>query len=260
MRRSAATLFFALILSSASMSQTLPFRTYSIEEGLSEAVVVDLMQGNQGYIWVATNYGLNRFDGMQFTNYFQSDGLLGNKIYTLYQDSSGTIWVGTGKGVNTIQADSILTPKFLQPLRGNTINDITQGPNDDYWFATDGQGVWKMNSDKKLTHYTVANGLASNRVNAISVQKNGTLWFGTSKGLARLNLKTGGFKSFTTEDGLPGNIIYDLQFNPELNELWIATNRGLSRLKNGRFKNYTEKDGLIGNKIHSLTIASDNSL
>ncbi|MDZ7773566.1 MAG: two-component regulator propeller domain-containing protein [Balneolaceae bacterium] len=46
--------------------QQLPFRSYSIERGLSESVVNRMMQDSEGYIWVATSYGLNRFDGRDF--------------------------------------------------------------------------------------------------------------------------------------------------------------------------------------------------
>jgi ligand-binding sensor domain-containing protein/signal transduction histidine kinase len=260
MRKIIGTLSLLFILPTSGLGQTLPFRTYSIEQGLSEAVVVDLMQDNQGYIWVATNYGLNRFDGIQFKNYFQKDGLLSNKIYSLYQDSSGTIWVGTGNGVNAIQDDSIRAPKALQPLRGSTILDMTQSCDGTYWFAADGKGVWGLNMTKKLTHYTIKNGLASNNVNAISVEPNAILWFGTNGGLTRLNQKTGEIRSFTIQDGLPGNMILDLQFSRKDKALWIATDNGLSLYKNGRFKNYTEKEGLAGNKVHSLTEAPDGSL
>jgi ligand-binding sensor domain-containing protein len=260
MRKIVATLSFLFILSTSGIGQTLPFRTYSIEQGLSEAVVVDLMQDNQGYIWIATNYGLNRFDGIQFKNFFQKDGLLSNKVYSLYQDSSGTIWIGTGKGVNIIQNDSIRAPKILQPLRGSTILDITQDRNDTYWFAADGQGVWRMDSNQTLRHYTTKNGLASNNVNAILAEPNGSVWCGTNSGLTRLNPKTGKTKSFTTRAGLPGNMILDIKFSKRGKELWIGTDHGLSRYKNGQFKNYTEKNGLIGNKCHSLAIAPDGSL
>ncbi len=260
MRKIAATLILLFIYTASGISQTLPFRTYSIEDGLSEAVVVDLMQDNQGYIWIATNYGLNRFDGIQFKNYFQKDELLGNKIYSLYQDSSGIIWVGTGNGVNIIRHDTILEPKALQPLEGRTILGITGGRKKAHWFATDGQGAWRLDSTQKIRHYTSKDGLAANHINAITVEPNQTIWFATSKGLTRLGLNTGITQTFTTNDGLPNNTILDLQFNKRKNELWIATANGLSCYKDGRFTNYSKEDGMAGNKVHSLTIAPDGSL
>jgi ligand-binding sensor domain-containing protein len=260
MRKIVFILILLFIFTASGIAQTLPFRTYSIEDGLSEAVVVDLMQDSQGYIWIATNYGLNRFDGIQFKNYFQKDGLLSNKIYSLYQDSSSVIWIGTGSGVNIIRQDSILEPKALQPLEGSTVLDITGGQEGTYWFATDGHGAWRLDSTQKPRHYTQENGLAGNQINAIAVNPSGTVWFATDKGLTRLDSKSGHFHTFTTNDGLPNNTILDLEFNKKKKELWIATNQGLSCYKNGEFKNYSTKEGLAGNKVHSLTIASDGSL
>ena len=242
---------------SLTQAQTLPFRTYSIEKGLSEAVVNDLIQDEEGYIWIATGYGLNRFDGATFKNYYEEDGLLNNKIHSLYQDQPGNIWVGTGAGVNKIEEDSIKTIPALQPLSSSAVLDVFQDRNGDYWFATDGEGVWHYENNQFLIQYTSVNGLAGDRVRSIKEDAAGTLWFGTREGLT--SLKNGSFRSYTTVHGLPDNKIRDLKLGVNDSTLWIATRGGLSKLTGETFTNYTEKEGLVNNRIQSISLDEDGN-
>lgn len=80
------------------MAQTFPFRTYSIEQGLSESVVHDIIQDSDGYMWMATGFGLNKFDGLEFKYFYEEDGLLSSQTETVFEASDGKIWVGTLNG------------------------------------------------------------------------------------------------------------------------------------------------------------------
>lgn len=242
--------FAFLLAASQAFSQLLPFRSYSIEKGLSEAVVNDLMQDNEGYLWIATSYGLNRFDGIQFKNYYEEDGLLANKIYSLYHDNSGRIWVGTGAGVNVIVRDSIEILPELNPLQTSTILEIFQDSRGDYWFATDGEGVWRWDMEQSPVRYDSDDGLPGNRVRDIVEDEQGTLWFGTRAGLSRF--RDGRFRSYTTAEGLPDDKIRDLLITGG-DMLWIATRSGLSRFDGNTFFNLTDNDGLINNRVQSIT-------
>lgn len=258
MRKSLFILLGCLLIAPMCRGQVLPFRTYSIEQGLSEAVVNDLMQDGEGYIWVATGYGLNKFDGIRFQKFYEEDGLLNNKVYSLLEDASGTVWVGTGGGVNVISGDSIRTHPALQPLRSSTILEIFQDQNGEYWFATDGQGVWHLDRADNLTQYSTVNGLANNRVRDVVETPEGTLWFGTRGGLT--SLKEGSFRTYTQASGLADDRIRDLQLSQEGDTLWVGTRGGLSRFINGQFKNFTEVDGLVNNRIQSISRGRGGSL
>ncbi|HET6528381.1 MAG TPA: two-component regulator propeller domain-containing protein [Balneolaceae bacterium] len=246
-----ALILLILGFSEVSYSQIYPFRTYSIEKGLSEAVVNDLMQDQEGYLWVATSYGLNRFDGIQFENYYTEDGLLNNKIYSLLEDKKGRIWVGTGGGVNVIKADSIYTLEILKPLKTSIILDITQDSQGEFWFATDGEGVWHLNSKNALTQYREIHGMGDNSVRDIVEGATGIIWFATRGGLTKL--EGGNFRTFTTENGLPDNRLQDLLVADD-GTLWIATRGGLCKINaDNKFTCYTEEDGLINNRVQSLS-------
>src|SRR6056297_1476953 len=89
------SLFYLISLTGVVSAQYLPFRSYSIELGLSESVAHTMVQDEKGFIWVGTGYGLNRFDGQRFKQYYEEDGLSNNRVNSLYQNNKGRIWVGT---------------------------------------------------------------------------------------------------------------------------------------------------------------------
>ncbi|MCW9708366.1 ligand-binding sensor domain-containing protein [Fodinibius salsisoli] len=244
-------------LSYSAYSQVLPFRTYSIEKGLSESVVNDLLQDNEGYLWIGTSYGLNRFDGIRFQNYYTEDGLLDNKISALHQDHKDQLWVGTSNGVNIVNKDSIYTLPVLKPLTSGAVLSIHQDQFNEYWFATDGQGIWHLDRNQHLTQYREVNGLGDDRVRDIVEDQQGILWFATRAGLTKL--EDGNFRTFTTQHGLPDNRLRDLALT-ENGQLWIGTRAGLCRISGDRFRCYTEEDGLINNRIQSISVAPDKGL
>ncbi|SMO43432.1 ligand-binding sensor domain-containing protein [Fodinibius sediminis] len=246
-----------LVLGSVAEAQVLPFRTYSIEKGLSESVVNGMMQDHEGYLWIATSYGLNRFDGIQFKNYYREDGLHDNKVTALFEDRDNQLWIGTESGVNLIKADSIHKPSALQALNVSTILDIYQDQLDEFWFATDGEGVWYWDGRQNVTQYREVNGLADDRVRAIVEDEQGILWFATRDGLTKL--EEGNFRTYTEEDGLPDNRLRDLALTSD-GELWIASRGGLCRLEDEGFRCYSEDDGLVNNRIQSISVTEADEL
>ena len=94
----------------------------SQRDGLSNAAVITIAQGESDYLWLATPYGLNRYDGHSVKTFYRTDGLLDNTINDLYFDTSGLLWLDTKKGVQTYNGhnfetitnlDSLKTPRFV---------------------------------------------------------------------------------------------------------------------------------------------------
>src|SRR5690242_14283356 len=75
--------------------------TWSIQEGLPQISALTIAQGHQGYIWVGTQNGLARFDGVRFTTYTPDSepALPGIYIRTLLRGRDGRMWIGTYKGL-----------------------------------------------------------------------------------------------------------------------------------------------------------------
>lgn len=256
MKRFLVVLILILSITHLAKGQTLPFRTYSIERGLSESVVNTMMQDEDGYLWAGTSYGLNRFDGINFRNYYSEDGLLNNQINSLYEDDKNQLWIGTAEGVNVMREDSIHTLQELKPLQSSSILSIYQDSYGEYWFATDGEGIWNLDQNNELTQYQEVHGLGDDRVRDI-VESKDVLWFATRDGLTKL--EDGNLRTFTTQHGLPDNRLRALIPNDD-GTLWVASRGGLCQFAEQEFTCYTEEDGLVNNRIQSISKAKAGNL
>lgn len=102
------TFSFIFFLSLSLFTQSLRFKQYKTDEGLPHNVGYDIHQDKEGFIWIAMDNGLTRFDGLSFKNYTVDDGLNGPYVITLSEDQSGDIWAGVHlKGINRISKDNI---------------------------------------------------------------------------------------------------------------------------------------------------------
>lgn len=86
-------------------AQSLPFKfSYlTVDEGLSHTDANDVVQDKKGYIWMATYFGLNRYDGYAIKKYYNNNfpikNAFKNRIRDLYPDDDGNIWLGTEDGL-----------------------------------------------------------------------------------------------------------------------------------------------------------------
>lgn len=74
-------------------SQTTQTIFYTVKDGLPSNALYRTVIDKKGFLWIATEIGLSRFDGKNFRNYSTSDGLNDNEITDLFVDSAGTVWV-----------------------------------------------------------------------------------------------------------------------------------------------------------------------
>ncbi|MEX0844785.1 MAG: two-component regulator propeller domain-containing protein [Balneolaceae bacterium] len=257
MKKILSIFILVFLMVDVAEAQRFPFRTFSIEQGLSESVVYDLAQDDEGYIWLATGYGLNRFDGIRFQNYFEEEGLNSSRIRALHKDEEGRIWIGSEAGVNFWQADSIYSISALAPLQNTTVISIFEDRVGDMWFGTDGNGVWQYSEGRLVTQYSTSNGLVDNRIHAITETNSGDIWFGTRDGITVL--RDGNFKNYNEENGLPNSRINDVQADSKGN-VWIGSRGGLILYNGDEFKNFTTKDGLVHNIIQTITVTENDGI
>jgi len=74
------------------LSQSLVFKNYTVNDGLPSSEIYHIIQDKKGYIWIATNNGVSRFDGYEFGNFTIKDGLPDNSVIDMYEDHKGRIW------------------------------------------------------------------------------------------------------------------------------------------------------------------------
>ena len=90
MKRFIISIVLLMCCIDSTQAQLFPFRTYSIDEGLTQTVVNDIIQGKDGFIWIATSNGLNKLDGIELKQYHSQDGLNDNKVYSLLQGQASS--------------------------------------------------------------------------------------------------------------------------------------------------------------------------
>ena len=101
-----------LVADNLPMQAELPFRIYSVAEGLNQKTVHGIVQDQDGFLWIATFGGINRFDGRTFESLTTRDGLRQNLIQALAVDKDNRIWVGDAAGGLTLIENGRVTRTF----------------------------------------------------------------------------------------------------------------------------------------------------
>ena len=145
-----------LLFLSAVFAQALPVRLYDNEQ-LSSDLITSICQDQQGYIWIGTEYGLNKFDGVFFKQYYNDDGnpqsLSDNIVRQLMTDSDGFVWVVSNRGV---QRYNRMTDAFDAVTFGDgktaNVNDILQTPDGKIWVLSATGGIFEVNTSELIAH------------------------------------------------------------------------------------------------------------
>lgn len=248
---SLAAIFALLGLVSEALGQILPFRSYSIDVGLSESVAHDLIQDQRGYIWVGTGYGLNRFDGQRFSQFYEDDGLTNNRVNTLIEDENGRIWLGTEAGVTIMENGSLSSPDYLSPLENYSVISVFEDQDGTLWFGTNGDGLWKMGSDRELRPFLDQHYADVASVRGIDQTQDGVIWIGSQNGIVRVDGDD--IRYYCHHDGLPELRTRDLKTD-DWERVWVATHSGLLLYQEGEFTVFNRDDGLEDQRIQTITI------
>ncbi len=155
-------------------------------EGLVNNFVRALLQGRDGSMWIATDEGVSHWSNHGFTNYQMRDGLSYFSTRALLEDHLGDIWAGTDQGLNHIHGGKLFHDGATDALSQEKIWAIHEDSDGGLWLGTRNNGLyrWKQN---KLTHYTTAQGLASNSIYQILEDQKRNFWISGPNGISLLN-------------------------------------------------------------------------
>jgi signal transduction histidine kinase/ligand-binding sensor domain-containing protein/DNA-binding response OmpR family regulator len=241
---------------------------FGLENGLSNNYVLDIKQDEKGIFWIATRFGLNRFDGIEFKTYLASDGngLNANEINAVYTDTlNNQIWIATARrGINVFDCNTNMFDSYTHDsnnphsLINDGTTDIVGAENGNLWIATYSEGIEFFDSQsKKFIHYNTSNvvGLVSNFAWEIADDKKGNLYIAhVSDGFSVLNWREKRAKNFkhipNNPSSLPNNKVTSV-FIDSYNNVWVGTDDGLA-LFNPSDESFTVFKNLESNN-HSLS-------
>jgi ligand-binding sensor domain-containing protein/signal transduction histidine kinase len=260
-------------------------RSWQTDTGLPQNTVHAILQTKDGYIWLGTEGGLVRFDGVQFVVYDKQAPahLPSATINSLFEDGDGNLWIGTEDGLVRRRGSQFAAFQTASGLPSNTIWSVFQSRAGQLWVVTpsglaryrDGGFVaipipqeianprsvveamdgslWigtnsgiQREKDGKLEALPL---LPNVQIEAIAAAPDGHVWVGTQTGLYSLGAPNDA--SAAPLPGLPSNEITSLTLAKN-GSLWIGTAKGAALLKNGALSSYTAQNGLPAGRVESI--------
>lgn len=157
------------------------FQSWQKEQGLTQTPIRALTQTRDGYIWLGTDDGLVRFDGLRFFAFRASDGIRGAPVTTLLQDHRGALWIGTSdNGLSCWQNDRFTTLTTRDGLPANSITALVEDDSGRVWIGTEaGLILWESAHLSPSSSAAQFNGF---RVNALFKDQKGTIWICVNNG------------------------------------------------------------------------------
>ena len=180
---------FIIIAHFYSQSHFIRFDRISLNEGLSVLTVNDIIQGDEGFLWIATTDGLNKYDGYSIRTFRKNDGLTHNTVLALEKDSDQFIWIGTKHGISQFnpKTTDFISTKSVE-IDGNKVQftHITHIKydrlNHALWFISDGTLFYYS-----LTRKTYEQVRISSRVESLFLDENQMVWAGLENGFGHVN-------------------------------------------------------------------------
>ncbi|MBN1926505.1 MAG: hypothetical protein JW798_11775 [Prolixibacteraceae bacterium] len=279
-------LYLLLFFSVAVNAQSASFKKYNAENGmLMHNSVEAIARDSLGYVWVGTNYGLNRLDGYQTINYISNPldslSISSNFIKSLFVDREGNLWVGTiGGGLNKFIREEDAFQRFLpnaskNSISGINISSVTQDNIGNIWIGLIGEGVDKYDPKTGIfTHYSFdsihqADQRFSN-IHSLYPDKYGNIWAGFDfdrNGIYKIEPSTGKI----TFHGLPpekskhldvGAVTDISEFSDGtlLFSIWNSMLFKLHPLKDEQIKLWMGPESFNGNHLTSSAIDDNDNV
>jgi|TARA_B100002003_G_scaffold251790_1_gene297581 PAS domain S-box-containing protein len=235
--------------------RNLMFDHLDTSHGLSNIWAKTLIQDHNGFIWIGTEEGLNRFDGYRFEHFFHRfddpNTLSGDYIWDLLEDRNGNLWVLTANGLNRFNPQDGNFERIVHSVEsrtgGNHDNgrELLEDSAGHLWIGSE-EGLCRMESDGSFSHFihdpVNPNSIGEGFIRAILEDSKGRFWVGTDKGgLSLLDRDSGTFFRYSHDPDDPQSLSgSSVRFILEADDglLWVGTyTGGLSILnpETGRF-------------------------
>lgn len=238
------------------------FSNPNVQATISGNAILCVYEDRQQRIWVGVwEGGINLFDERteSFVRYNhdpkRATSLSDPNVFNITESSqTGELLVSTFGGLNIMKDErkGIFENPFIYPHEGDQFHfALHEDRNHRIWVgARSGLSIYSL-EDQKITPVNIweDSTRASEQINCIMEDSNGTLWVGSSGGLHQ-KIDGDKFVTYTVKDGLPVDFVQGILEDSEGN-LWLGTSKGLTFFNPGtkRFRTFDESDGLLSNEL-----------
>ncbi len=219
---------------------------WDTENGLPHNSIRQLFQSSDGYLWIGTQAGLARFDGLNFTvfNRNNTPAFTNSLITSLAETPDGSLWIGTAQDLVRYSGGVFTSYTQADGLKDRTINTLCVAPDGSLWIG--GQsGVTRWIGGKFLNDIDTSGHSTRGMRNITLLDKN-QMWLGI--GSEALRFQNGKLTAFSREQGLPDRQIQTINEGPGGTILAVSQD-GLFRLENGRFSPLVQNAALSSPRI-----------
>jgi diguanylate cyclase (GGDEF)-like protein len=231
---------------------------WTSDAGLPQNTIEAIVQTRDGYLWLGTEEGLVRFDGVRFviSDRQSAPELRSSFVSSLFEAPDGTLWIGTYGGGLARLRNGRIEAFHPEILGGDRIRKMYATHDGVLYVATAGGGVLRIEGDR-MTRVTTRDGLPTDRIWAVEDDGAGGLWIAThGGGVVRLR----GSRVAEHMPNLPNEFARAILRDPD-GTLWIGTEGGLAVWRGGAIvRVITMRDGLPSNVVRALLRDGDGSL
>lgn len=239
---------------------------------VSNSHINKVCQDHLGYIWIATDYGLTRFDGTEavvYTRTSDAGSLLSNTVLTVMEDSRDNLWVGTTDGIQRFDraTQTFVTPRLSYPEVPDFsyVNSIIEDKKGNIWFTTSRSGVvcMRQGETEPICYMTTNSHICSNRTTILYEDSFGNIWIGSmDAGISVFNPQTNMMTTLSHDPADPATLSSDMIFTiDQTNDgrLFIGSIDGGIDVYDYRTNRVTRDVVKVGGNVYILRNAPDEN-
>jgi signal transduction histidine kinase/ligand-binding sensor domain-containing protein len=261
--------------------------SWKIRDGFTKGIIRSVTQTPDGYLWLGTEFGLVRFDGVRTVPWQPPAGQLlpSADVWSLLATPDGALWIGTAKGLARWKSNALT---LYPELAGQIVATLFQDSQGRVWASgiAAAAGILCSIHDERVS-CSGKDGILGYGVFSLYEDRHGTLWAGVGKGFWRwapgsptffpipgeqdvvsgfdedddgtllIAARSGmrrliGGRILTPPLSALGQARVGRALRDREGALWVATHQGLAHMHAGRVDKYTEADGLSSDVIHTF--------
>ncbi len=233
-------------------------RIWTVQQGLPTGTIYDIWQSHDGFLWLGTQTGLVRFDGVRYTPAETIFSGVPDNLWIRagFEDEHGALWAGTNdEGIFRFQDGKATQYSSKEGLPSEVVFCLVPAADGGIWACT-GNGLAHLSGDKIQVSRT-HEGSAPDVVRAACQGSGGKLWVGGEEPIL-YSQNGSGFDSLPLRSIPSDAAVRAIACSGD--SIWVGTTAGLVQVKGATQRLYTERDGLVDDGVLSLHEGRDGSL